>query len=89
MNAKKCKALRKVLKNLQNAQPDMLKGDCTYVEDKTKRKIITIQDFDEKGELIAKQIPISAGTITVNSQCKHGLYKKFKKNLAEQESSHG
>ena len=88
MNSKKCKALRKALKNLEAYQPEKLKGDCIYVEDKTKRKIITIKDLDKNGELVDKQVSISAGQVSVTPDSKRGLYKTFKKNLSQMERSH-
>ena len=88
MNSKKCKALRKALKNLEAYQPEKLKGDCIYVEDKTKRKMITIKDLNENMELVDKIVPIASGTVSVTPDSKRGLYKTFKKNLSQMEKSH-
>lgn len=84
MNAKKAKALRKVLKNLEKLNPqESLSGQSTtgYQENKDRRKMITIEDFDEKGELVKKTIPIAAGTITVEKASPRGLYLQLKKGL--------
>jgi len=87
MNQKKVKALRKVLKNLEkNTAPENLSAllTTTYTENKQNRKQIWVEDLDEKGEVISKQVPIAAGTVTVNKNCRRGLYKHLKKNLDNQ-----
>jgi len=89
MNAKKAKALRRVMKNLAAQNPDRVLADVAYTEDQSRRKTITVQDMDKDGQLVEKVIPISAGTVSVNPSSKRGLYNHLKKSLAEQEKKNG
>jgi predicted RNA-binding protein YlxR (DUF448 family) len=89
MNAKKAKALRKVLKNLVSHQlpnGETISQETTYTENKLNRKTIVVDDMNEAGELVKKEFPIAAGTITVGKKTQRGLYlhlKKAMKNPAE------
>jgi len=85
MNAKKAKALRRVLKNLAKQNPDKVLPDVAYTEDPTKRKMLTVKDMDKDGQLVDKEIAISAGTVSVNPSSKRGLYNHLKKCLIDQE----
>lgn len=84
MNQKKAKAIRKVLKNLAqlNPQGNHSEQSTTYSENKQNRKTVTVEDLHE-GEMITKTIPIAAGTISVNPTCRRGLYKRLKKGMEE------
>ncbi len=87
MNAKKAKALRRVLKNLEKLNPQAnLSGQSnTYSENEQNRKLITVEDFDKDGNVISRVIPVAAGTITVNKDSKRGLYLHLKKAMNNQE----
>jgi len=83
MNAKKAKKIRKLLKNLKNdpSVSDKLSAETTYSENIGRRKIIKVNDLNENNELVEKNIPISAGTISLNPQCERGLYKHLKSQV--------
>ena len=85
MNAKKAKALRKVLKNLQASGNQM--PEISYSENEQNRKRIAVEDFNEAGELVQKVIPIASGTITVERNSIRGLYLHLKKSLKAQEAA--
>lgn len=89
MNAKKAKALRKVLKNLANHQApngQTISEETTYSENKQNRKTIVVEDLNKDGELEKRVIPIAAGTITVGKQTQRGLYLHLKKAMQNGES---
>jgi hypothetical protein len=95
MNAKKAKALRKVLKNLTQIKNEgsNLVSNTVYTENIQNRKMITVQDIadnpvnattDGDGSYTTtKKIPIAAGTITLSKNCARGVYKKLKKSLSK------
>ena len=90
MNAKKAKALRKVVKNLMNHQtPDgqRISAETKYDENHVNRKVIEIDVPNKDGSGFMKQsVPIAAGTITVDKRCKRGLYIHLKKAMKKQQS---
>ena len=86
MNAKKANALRKVLRNMEKLNPEsasLSAPNTTYSENKQRRKVITIEDMDQEGNLVQKEIPIATGTISVEKASKRGLYLHLKKSLSE------
>jgi len=84
MNSKKAKALRRVLKNLQAQQnpTDQALPQVAYSENKQNRKMISVEDLDEEGNTVTKNIPIAAGTVTVEKRSVRGLYKHLKKTMS-------
>jgi len=83
MNAKKAKALRKILRNLEKMQPEGAQPlpEISYSENTRNRKIIVMNDLDKEGNLVEKKIPIAAGTITVDQRSMRGVYKNLKKAM--------
>lgn len=81
MNAKKAKALRRLVKNAQKINED-LKNAQEYTENVSKRKMLTYEDIDETGNHVSKDIAISQGQITVNPASPRGLYLHFKKSIS-------
>jgi hypothetical protein len=89
MNAKKAKALRKIIRNLEKMRQggEQVIPEVAYSENVRNRKQVTVSDFDDKGEMVEKTIPIAAGTITVEARSKRGLYNHLKKEIAKNHTS--
>lgn len=85
MNSKKAKALRRVLKNLQAQQNpnDQALPQVAYTENKQNRKMISVEDLDKDGNTVTKEIPIAAGTVSVDKRTVRGLYKHLKKAMGD------
>ena len=84
MNAKKAKALRKLVRNALNTQPELFKGDH-FIENESKRKTIQIEDLDEEGNIVTKKVAISPGQLSLNPTTARGLYTTLK-NAAERDA---
>lgn len=86
MNAKKAKALRKLMRNLEKMHPDKLATDHSYVENEKKRKVIKVEDLDAEGNVVSKKVAVSQGQMTVLPTTKRGLYLHLKRNLHQVET---
>lgn len=82
MNAKKAKALRKVVNNLIKFNKEY--GDISieniYIENIKNRKTDTTYDM-ENDVIVPKVRVISSGTIKLDKKCKRSIYKKLKSSL--------
>ena len=83
MNAKKAKALRKLVRNALSTQPELFKGEH-FIENESKRKVIQVEDLDEDGKVVTKKVAISPGQLTLNPTTARGLYTTLK-NAAERD----
>ena len=86
MNAKKAKALRKIMKNLENENPQVNTATA-YSENTLNRKIINVKDLNENGEMVNKEITIATGTISVTKNSHRGLYLSLKNAIKVQDTS--
>jgi len=81
MNAKKAKALRKILRNLEKVNPEKITSVHGFLEDTKKRTLTSVEDLDDKGELIERKVPTSVGQISVDPRSRRGVYLHIKKTL--------
>ena len=77
MNSKKAKALRRLVKNAQKSKPELFTED-KYVENVDKRKKIIIEDLDENGNVVTKDVVISRGQYLLETSSAKGLYRTLK-----------
>lgn len=77
MNSKKAKALRRLVKNAQKSKPELFTQE-EYVENVDKRKKIIIEDLDENGNVVTKDLVISSGQYMLDTSSAKGLYRTLK-----------
>lgn len=97
MNAKKAKALRKMLRNAEKMAPPGTEAVPTvaYYEMEKRRKYITVPDDDELITLpdgsttpAMKQVQIAVGQLVVAPKTTRGRYKLLKKKLDKIDHKH-
>jgi hypothetical protein len=80
MNAKKAKALRRLVKNAKNLKPEAFSDNQQeYFENEKKRKSIIVDEVNENGETVLKKVAISQGQLVANPATERGLYLHFKR----------
>lgn len=78
MNSKKVKALRRLIRQSQAANPERFNPD-QMLENTRNRKMISYEDLNEAGETVTKEMQIAMGTIKADPASAKGLYKHIKK----------
>lgn len=79
MNAKKAKALRKLAKQVATEAPDKVSQTVQYVINQADQRVEHVEDFDAKGDLVTKIVPVLAGTVEVDPGTTRGIYHHLKK----------
>lgn len=95
MNAKKAKALRKVIRNAQQLNQNGPVPEVAYLENEKRRKYIEVIDKDKMSEYerehpgepvieLKKKVQVAHGQFTVAPKSARGIYLRLKKKLGEQ-----
>lgn len=80
MNAKKAKALRKLVKNLETVNPSRI-TTTGYTEDPRSARYMEVEDLDAEGNPITKRVKVATGPVKVNPRSKRGIYLHLKKSM--------